>query len=72
MKVKLFAVAAGYVDSVFGAADKIESTINAWLEQQEGNRIVDIRQSSNGGGLEPSQNVISACMRVQATGFVSA
>jgi hypothetical protein len=59
MKVKVFAVSAGYLSSFSGTGAKLERDINAWLEQHSNVRVVEIRQSSSGGSLEPSKIVVS-------------
>lgn len=46
MKVKVFAVSAGYLRSLSGTGAKLERDINAWLEQHPNVRVVEIRQSS--------------------------
>jgi hypothetical protein len=59
MKVKVFAVSAGYFRSFSDTGAKLEREINAWLEQHPNLRLAEIKQSSNGGSAEPSKIVVS-------------
>lgn len=59
MWVKVFAVKAGYFSGMSRTGAKLEREINAWLAQYQSIRVVDIRQSSSGGSMEPSNIVVS-------------
>ena len=37
----------------------LEEEINAWIKANSGIKIIDIKQSSCGGSLEPSNTIIS-------------
>ncbi len=50
MKVKIFA--SEYKNKKLGVVSEMESEINDWLAQHPNIKIVDIRQSSNGGSLK--------------------
>ena len=58
MKVKMFSKCGRY----FGKSNisaQLEGDINAWLENQQGIKVIDIKQTSCGGSLEPGQHLIS-------------
>lgn len=58
MKVKLFLNSG----KLFGKSDLVEKfgkEINAWLENHPGLKVVEIKQSSCGGSMEPGQHLIS-------------
>ena len=57
MKVKLFA--REYERRRIDAVSALEVEINAWLEQHPNVKIVDIRQSSNGGSWNDTKFFIS-------------
>ena len=59
MLTKMFASRAGYFTSPAKTATQLEGEINAWLGARPDVRVVHIRQSSNGGSLEPSKVWIS-------------
>jgi hypothetical protein len=59
MKVKVFAVSAGYFTSFSSTGAKLECAINTWLEQHPNIRITGIKQSSSGGSAEPSKIIVS-------------
>jgi len=37
----------------------LENEINAWLENKSGIKIIDIKQSSNGGSMQNTKVIIS-------------
>ena len=58
MKVKFFSKCSRY----FGKskiAETLEGEINVWMESQPGIKVVDIKQTSCGGSLEPGQHLVS-------------
>ena len=57
MKVKIFA--KEYERKKIDAVSALEVDINAWLEQHPNIKIVDIRQSSNGGSWNDTKIFIS-------------
>ena len=59
MLVKLFAASAGYFTSIVRAASRLEQEVNDWLQANPEIRVLDIKQSSNGGSAEPSKIVLS-------------
>ena len=59
MLAKLFAKSNGFLSSVAKTATQLEGEINAWLKENPGIRIVQIKQSSNGGSLDPSKLWVS-------------
>ena len=40
-------------------AETLEGEINVWMESQPGIKVVDIKQTSCGGSVEPGQHLIS-------------
>ncbi|MBT4154357.1 MAG: hypothetical protein ACKVH5_01090 [Fidelibacterota bacterium] len=58
MKVKLFSKCGKYFGKS-NTADRLEEDVNLWLENQSGIKIVEIKQSSCGGSMEPGQHLIS-------------
>ncbi len=64
MKVKIFSKRKGSkFSSIFQKLSEIlsliEQDINAWLESHPNIKIIEIKQSSCGGSLEPSIHIIS-------------
>lgn len=60
MKTKIFAISQGYFRTLSKAALSLEMQINIWLNTNPGIKIIDIKQSSRGGGsLEPSKTIVS-------------
>jgi hypothetical protein len=57
MKVKIFA--KEYERRKLDAVSTLEAEINAWLGQHPGVKIVDIKQSSNGGSWNDTQFFLS-------------
>ncbi len=58
MKVKIFSLCG----KLFGKSKKstdLEEEINVWMESQHGIKVVDIKQTSSGGSLEPAEHLIS-------------
>ncbi len=58
MKVKLFLNNG----KLFGKSDLVEKfskEINTWLENHPELKVIDIKQSSCGGSMEPGQHLIS-------------
>ena len=44
----------------------LESEINIWLESEPGIKVVNIKQTSCGGSLEPGQHLISVWHEIVA------
>jgi hypothetical protein len=59
MKVKIFAKCGGYFSKSSKISSHLEQEINAWLESNPKIKIIDIKQSSCGGSLEPEKHIIS-------------
>ena len=59
MLAKMFGKSVGYFTTTHKAAWQLEGEINAWLKANPGIRVVQIRQSSNAGSLEPSKVWVS-------------
>ncbi len=60
MKVKIFSKSSrGYFRKLSEISLLLEQDINAWLESHPGMKIIDIKQSSCGGSLDPSKHLIS-------------
>jgi hypothetical protein len=59
MKTKIFAISGGYFRNISRTALDLEEKINAWIEANPEIKIIDIKQSSCGGSLEPSNTIIS-------------
>jgi len=59
MQVKIFSKCGGYFSKLSHIASQLEQEVNAWLEVHPGINIVDIKQSSTGGSLEPAKHIIS-------------
>ena len=59
MKTKIFAISGGYFRGISKTALYLEGEINTWLKANSGIKIIDIKQSSCGGSLEPSNTIIS-------------
>lgn len=57
MKVKIFA--KEYERKKLDVVSALEAEINTWLAQHPGIKIVDIRQSSNGGSWNDTKFFIS-------------
>ena len=65
MKVKMFSKCGRY----FGKSNiavSLESEINVWLESEPEIKVVDIKQTSCGGSLEPGQHLISVWYEIVA------
>ena len=58
MKVKFFSTCSRYFGKS-NIAETLEGEINAWMESQPGIKVVDIKQTSCGGSLEPGQYLVS-------------
>jgi len=65
MKVKMFSECGRYFGKSNIAAG-LESEINIWLESEPGIKVVDIKQTSCGGSLEPGQHLISVWYEIVA------
>jgi|TARA_B110000196_G_C21037027_1_gene610498 hypothetical protein len=65
MKVKMFSKCGRYFGKSNIAAG-LESEINIWLESEPGIKVVDIKQTSCGGSLEPGQHLISVWYEIVA------
>jgi hypothetical protein len=59
MKVKIFAKCGGYFDKSSKISSELEKEVNTWLESHSGIKIINIKQSSCGGSLEPAKHIIS-------------
>ena len=59
MKVKIFSKCGGYFSKSSKISSHLEQEVNAWLESHPGIKIIDIKQSSCGGSLEPEKHIIS-------------
>ena len=59
MKVKIFSKCSGYFGKLSGIASSLEEDINTWLESHPEITIIEIKQSSCGGSLEPSKHIVS-------------
>ncbi len=59
MKAKIFAKCGGYFDKSSKISLELEQEINAWLANNSGIKIINIKQPSCGGSLEPAKHIIS-------------
>ena len=59
MKVKIFSKCGGYFGKSSIISSDLEKEVNTWLESHSGIKIIDIKQSSCGGSLEPAKHIIS-------------
>ncbi len=59
MKVKIFSKRAYYLSSLSKMSSLLEEDVNAWLAMHTTIKIIDIKQSSCGGSMDPSKHVIS-------------
>ncbi len=59
MKTKIFAISGGYFRNISKTALSLEEEINAWIKANSGIKIIDLKQSSCGGSVEPSKIIIS-------------
>ncbi len=59
MRVKIFAKQGSFFRRYSTSSSELQREMNAWLEVNPGVRIIDIKQTSAGGSLEPSQTMIS-------------
>ena len=59
MQVKIFSKCGGYFSKLSKISSHLEQEVNAWLESHPGIKIIDIKQSSCGGSLEPAKHIIS-------------
>ena len=66
MKTKIFAISGGYFRNISRTALDLEEKINAWIEANPGIKIINIKQSSCGGSLEPSNTIISIWYELKA------
>jgi hypothetical protein len=65
MKVKIFSKCGRYFGKSNIAAS-LEGEINVWLESEPEIKVVDIKQTSCGGSLEPGQHLISVWYEIVA------
>ena len=65
MKTKIFAISGGYFRGISKTASYLEREINAWINANPGIKIIDIKQSSCGGSVEPSKIFISIWYEVE-------
>ena len=59
MKVKVFSKCGGYFEKFSKSASILEEDINDWLNDNPGISIIEIKQSSCGGSLEPAKHIVS-------------
>lgn len=59
MRVKLFSKKEGYFKKNSTASTEFEQEINSWLQANPSIKIIEIKQSSSGGSLEPAIHLIS-------------
>ena len=59
MKVKIFSKCGSYFGKVSKISSHLEQEINSWLESHPGMKIINIKQSSCGGSLDPAKHIIS-------------
>jgi hypothetical protein len=59
MQVKIFSKCGGYFSKSPQESSQLEQEVNSWLESNPGIKILDIKQSSCGGSLEPAKHIIS-------------
>ncbi len=59
MKTKIFGTSEGYFRRFSKTALHLQEEINAWIAANPGIKIIDIKQSSCGGSVEPSKIIIS-------------
>ena len=65
MKVKMFSKCGRYFGKSNIAAS-LEGEINVWLESEPEIKVVDIKQTSCGGSLEPGKHLISVWYEIVA------
>ena len=65
MKVKMFSKCGRYF-SKSNIAVSLESEINVWLESEPEIKVINIKQTSCGGSLEPGQHLISVWYEIVA------
>jgi hypothetical protein len=58
MKVKIFSKGGKYFGKS-NTADRLEEDINSWLANHPELKVIEIKQSSCGGSMEPGQHLIS-------------
>jgi hypothetical protein len=66
MKVKLFIRDNSLFRSWRKQTEDFEDEINTWLAAHPGIRVVEIKQSSNGGSLDTTKIVISVWYELEA------
>ena len=66
METKIFGISQGYFRKISKAAFHLQEEINAWLAANPGIKIIDIKQSSSGGSVEPSNIIISIWYEFEA------
>ena len=59
MKVKIFSKRANFFSDISKTSLLLEQDVNTWLEMHTTIKIIDIKQSSCGGSLDPSKHIIS-------------
>ena len=65
MKTKIFAISGGYFRGISKTASYLEREVNTWLKANSGIKIIDIKQSSCGGSVEPSKIFISIWYEIE-------
>ena len=65
MKVKMFSKCGRYFGKSNIAAS-LEGEINVWLESEPEIKVINIKQTSCGGSLEPGQHLISVWYEIVA------
>ena len=59
MQIKIFSRCGGYFTKSSKESSQLEQDVNTWLESNPKIKILDIKQSSCGGSLEPAKHIIS-------------
>ena len=65
MKTKIFAISGGYFRRISKTASDLDREINAWINANPRIKIIDIKQSSCGGSVEPSKIFISIWYEIE-------
>jgi hypothetical protein len=66
MQVKIFSKCGGYFSKSSRESLQLEQDINSWLDSHTEIKIVNIKQSSSGGSLEPATHIISIWYETKA------
>jgi len=65
MKVKIFSKCGGLFSNLSKTSSQLEQEINSWLESHPGMKIINIKQSSCGGSLDPAKHIISVWYKTE-------